>query len=466
MIAGHRHRYLRTARHPSAHLIEDAIAFDDRYETGDTFDDVYAGIVSSLGDEARRHGSILYAVPGSPLVLEATVAALRARGDLEVRIHPATSFLDLAWTALGIDPVEVSVTLIDGHRFATAAAGVTGPMLVAHTHAPWVLSDIKLAVDDESSDPEVTLLIALGTDAERLVRTTWSEMDRVTDVDHLTSLWIPEIGVPVASGYQRFHLLARTLRERCPWDVEQTHRSLIPYLIEEAYEVVDAIEALEGALGSLGAALEVQLDGAEEAAPPPQLGGGAVEAQASLGHHGGARAHRLDLLEDVGREDDDLVAAHLADEAADLGLLVGVEAVRWLVEDEDVRIVEDRLGQSDAALEALGEGLDPLGRDVAELRALDRAVHRALESGSPQAARLAAEAEQVFRNLTAVAEASGGTLNNAVKINISLTDLDDFDAVNTVMASYFEEPYPARACVQVAALPKGARIEVEAILAL
>jgi len=79
---------------------------------------------------------------------------------------------------------------------------------------------------------------------------------------------------------------------------------------------------------------------------------------------------------------------------------------------------------------------------------------------------IAAEAEQVFRNLTAVAEASGGTLNDAVKINISLTDLGDFDAVNTVMANHFEEPYPARACVQVAALPKGARIEVEAILAL
>ena len=75
---------------------------------------------------------------------------------------------------------------------------------------------------------------------------------------------------------------------------------------------------------------------------------------------------------------------------------------------------------------------------------------------------ISAEAEQVFQNLKAVAEASGGTLNDAVKINISLTDLGDFDAVNAVMASYFEEPYPARACVQVAALPKGARIEVEA----
>ena len=79
---------------------------------------------------------------------------------------------------------------------------------------------------------------------------------------------------------------------------------------------------------------------------------------------------------------------------------------------------------------------------------------------------IAAEAQQVFKNLLAVAEASGGTLDDAVKINISLTDLNDFEAVNTVMASYFSEPYPARACVQVAALPRGARIEVEAILAL
>lgn len=79
---------------------------------------------------------------------------------------------------------------------------------------------------------------------------------------------------------------------------------------------------------------------------------------------------------------------------------------------------------------------------------------------------ITAEAEQAFKNLCAVAEAAGGTLDDAVKINISLTDLGDFDAVNTVMASHFNEPYPARACVQVAALPKGARIEVEAILAL
>ena len=72
----------------------------------------------------------------------------------------------------------------------------------------------------------------------------------------------------------------------------------------------------------------------------------------------------------------------------------------------------------------------------------------------------------MFANLSAVAAAAGGTLDDAVKINISLTDLADFEAVNAVMAQRLVEPYPARACVQVAALPKGARIEIEAILTL
>jgi reactive intermediate/imine deaminase len=77
-----------------------------------------------------------------------------------------------------------------------------------------------------------------------------------------------------------------------------------------------------------------------------------------------------------------------------------------------------------------------------------------------------AQATQVFANLAAVAKAAGGTLDNAVKVNISLTDLNDFTAVNEVMAGVFQQPFPARACVQVAALPKGAAIEVEVILAL
>mgnify|MGYP006106123171 FL=1 len=74
------------------------------------------------------------------------------------------------------------------------------------------------------------------------------------------------------------------------------------------------------------------------------------------------------------------------------------------------------------------------------------------------------QAMQVFRNLTAVAEAAGGTLNDSVKLNISMTDLSGFEQVNNVMQQFLSAPFPARACVQVAALPKGALIEVEAIL--
>lgn len=79
---------------------------------------------------------------------------------------------------------------------------------------------------------------------------------------------------------------------------------------------------------------------------------------------------------------------------------------------------------------------------------------------------ITAQATQVFKNLGAVAEAAGGSLQHAVKINISLVDLQHFAAVNEVMAQFLASPFPARACVQVAALPRGAQIEVEAILAL
>ncbi len=78
----------------------------------------------------------------------------------------------------------------------------------------------------------------------------------------------------------------------------------------------------------------------------------------------------------------------------------------------------------------------------------------------------AAQAQQVFRNLGAVAEAAGGSLSDAVKVTVYLVDLADFGAVNGVMEQWFGTPFPARACVQVAALPRGARVEVDAVLAL
>jgi len=77
-----------------------------------------------------------------------------------------------------------------------------------------------------------------------------------------------------------------------------------------------------------------------------------------------------------------------------------------------------------------------------------------------------AQVRRVFENLKAVCEAAGGSLADVVKLTVYLTDLDDFGTVNRVMGEYFAEPYPARAAVGVAALPRGACVEVEAVMAL
>lgn len=238
-------RFLRTAQHPSAHLVPGASSFDHLYDNADSFDEVYVSIAQSLVAAAHTHGTVLYAVPGSPLILERTVAHLRQQSEVDVEIHPAVSFLDDTWRALHIDPVEHGVRLIDGHEFARAAAGYTGPMLVAHTHANWVLSNIKLSIDDPDPHTPVILVHHIGLEDEKIVQSTWANMDKELDADHLTSLYIPQLDTPVAEEMVKFHELARTLREQCPWDKEQTHHSLVRYLLEETYEVVDAIRHLD-----------------------------------------------------------------------------------------------------------------------------------------------------------------------------------------------------------------------------
>ena len=245
-VAAIPHRFLRTARHPSAVIVDDATDFDDVYEAADSFEDVYATIAERLVAAANTHGEIVYAVPGSPLVLERTVRLLLDDDRVVTHVLPALSFLDVAYARLRIDPVEAGVRLVDGHVFATAAAGDHGPLLVAHTHANWVLSDVKLALDDGQAARAV-LLHHLGLPDEQVVDVEWADVDRTLTADHLTSLYIPHLGVPVGAALIGFHQLTRTLRERCPWDREQTHRSLVKHLVEETYEVVDAIDALDPA---------------------------------------------------------------------------------------------------------------------------------------------------------------------------------------------------------------------------
>lgn len=236
------HRFVRTTRHPAAVVVGDAISFDAIYERAGRIDEVYPAIVEALVAGGNEHGEVLYAVPGSPRVAERSVELLVADGRVDVSVHPAMSFVDLAWVRLGVDPLAVAARVVDGHDFAVAAAGATGPMLVAQCDSGDVLSTIKLAVDD---GPDVTVLHHLGLPDESVRTVSWHDLDRAVDPDHLTSIWIPPLAAPVASELMAFAELVRTLRAKCPWDAEQTHRTLTRHLLEETYELLEAIEAMD-----------------------------------------------------------------------------------------------------------------------------------------------------------------------------------------------------------------------------
>jgi tetrapyrrole methylase family protein/MazG family protein len=239
-------RFVRTTRHPAAPVVEPATSFDEVYEQGSTLDDVYRTIVDTLIDGAHAHGEVLYAVPGSPAVAERTVVLLReaeAGARIELEVVPALSFMDLAWARLGVDPVASGARIVDGHRFATEAAGERGPLLVAQCDSARVLSDIKLALDLDG--PPIVVLQRLGAPDEAITTVERSELDRSVTADHLTSVWIAVAAPAVASEVARFDDLVHVLRERCPWDREQTHHSLTRHLLEETYEVLDAIEHVD-----------------------------------------------------------------------------------------------------------------------------------------------------------------------------------------------------------------------------
>ncbi|HEX2038754.1 MAG TPA: nucleoside triphosphate pyrophosphohydrolase [Acidimicrobiales bacterium] len=227
-------RFLRTRRHPAAEAVSEAESFDELYERAESFEDVYHGIADALVAAAGEHGEVLYLVPGSPGVAERSVELLLADGRVPVEVLPAVSFTDLVWARVG-----TGARLVDAYRFAEEAAGERGPFVVYHCHSRALLSEVKLAVDD---GPDVLVLQRLGLPDEAVFEVPWADVDRAFEPDHLTSVYVPALSSPVAGELVRFHELVRTLRERCPWDREQTHRSLTRHLLEETYEVLEAIE--------------------------------------------------------------------------------------------------------------------------------------------------------------------------------------------------------------------------------
>lgn len=243
--------FLRTSRHPSAAFVldrrPDASSFDDNYEAGKDWESVYGSIVTALLEATAGGAIVCYCVPGSPAVAERTVELLRQLAppsSVALRVEPAVSYLDLAWDRLEIDPLAAGVRLADASSFEAAAAGLGGPVLVSQAWSAQLLSDIKLALDEPAPQQEAVILHHLGLPDERVETVRWADLDRVLEPDHLTSVFVPSLETPPGADFVVLAETVATLRRECPWDREQTHRSLLRGLLEETYEAMEALEAL------------------------------------------------------------------------------------------------------------------------------------------------------------------------------------------------------------------------------
>lgn len=246
-------RFVRTARHPAvADLAAAGIelrSFDDDYDAAADVAEVYEHIAAELLERAAAVGEVAYAVPGNPAVAERTVELLRdaaRRGEITLEVVPGLSFAELAWARLGVDPMA-GARVADA-RTLTAEEVVTGGLLlIAQCDTRLLLSDVKLVLlEVMPADAPVTVLEHLGLDDERVHTLALADLDRELEPDHLTALLVESRVAAAARELARLLGLAERLRRPggCPWDADQTHHSLTRYLLEEAYEVVEAVEAL------------------------------------------------------------------------------------------------------------------------------------------------------------------------------------------------------------------------------
>jgi tetrapyrrole methylase family protein/MazG family protein len=233
---------VRTIRHPAAEelaSLRPVLACDDLYETAERFDQVYDRIVERLAGVPEP---VVYAVPGSPLVGEFAVAKLRrwaADEGRQLEIRPAESFLDVLWSTLDVDPFRDGFQLLNGHEMPSPLV-LDKPTVIGHLDTPLVLGEVCDRIDRAlGAEAEVVLAVELGTSAQRLIETHPDSIDREL-AGLRTSMFVAAQPAGLIGAVQAMD----RLRRECPWDREQTHDSLVRYLVEESYELIDAIAGL------------------------------------------------------------------------------------------------------------------------------------------------------------------------------------------------------------------------------
>jgi tetrapyrrole methylase family protein / MazG family protein len=269
--ADHQTVYFRTTIHPTIDRLKVELptlsmeSFDRLYDESNDWDTLYQRIAEELCTLAVQR-PILYAVPGHPLIGESTVQrvlALARERHLSTTVVAGLSFLEPVCTALELDPLDVGTQIID----ATALANLnpdeiagkivpTLPLLVAQVYNRRIASAVKLALGELYPDEwTVKLVRAAGAQedssessetGEAVVAMPLYELDRNRLTNHLSTLYVPPLDeltalrLPETLRYITMRL--RREPDGCPWDRQQTHQSLTRYVIEESYEVVEALE--------------------------------------------------------------------------------------------------------------------------------------------------------------------------------------------------------------------------------
>ena len=264
----------RTTRHPTVDVLRERRpdlvieSFDALYDTTSTFAELYPTMAQTLLTRAAdlpAGESLLYATPGHPLMGEESVRILREQAGaagVTVRVVAGLSFVEPVCAALDLNPLEHDLQMLDATALTAlpveAMMGAilpTKPALVAQVYNRRLASGVKLALSELYPDDwDVTLVQSAGiTGQERIRKLPLYELDRDDSPDHLTTLYLPPLD-PLAAMRSpeglRYIVMRLRAPDGCPWDREQTHQSLRRYVLEEAYEVAEAIDELDGSLES------------------------------------------------------------------------------------------------------------------------------------------------------------------------------------------------------------------------
>lgn len=248
-LAVSRPLYFRTMKHPSARYYKSrrmiTRSFDHIYDSSSNFEQVYRAITGSLIRAVRRHGTICYAVPGHPLVGEATVKWLCRncpRLGIKVQIVDGLGFLEPLLSVLKIDLLD-GITILDALALDRLNEPCRNHLIIAQVYNRSLASRVKLKLlEFYPPDYPVTIVKAAGMPLERNWKVPLHIIDHKARFNHFTTLCLPPSESPTIADLTGIMVRLRA-EDGCPWDRRQTHQSLRQYLIEEAYEVVSAIDS-------------------------------------------------------------------------------------------------------------------------------------------------------------------------------------------------------------------------------